>query len=335
MLIGHHSPVKGGVWSQSLEQNPWGWSSSCLLSLWVCAPHFLTMKCLLKWRSVLEQEDLSGTWYRPACVLVLCLHTNQSSSLSLLWTLVMAVPPYPRPDAGLGESQLCLPQLHISLHHSSLWPSGKLCWSSWCWSGCSVWSRACLGSVAGNWPESQALSICFLYFAPRSKHSSQANSRFLTALLVFKSHWSHWFSNQPRGLIFSVSDPRDGMSNMWFILLTPQEGSPSPCNPPLPLCPLLGASVLTWSLSTRFNVNLYSLDCTKGLLPVFSLILVRIVPPVMYFWCVRRGWWTRCPSTLSSWSLSGPSFWSYQSMVSGLSEVTVLSRAGECVLLAT
>lgn len=50
--------------------------SECVL------PALLTMKCLLQWRSMLEQEDLSSTWYRPVCVLVLCLYTSQSSGPS-------------------------------------------------------------------------------------------------------------------------------------------------------------------------------------------------------------------------------------------------------------
>ena len=41
---------------------------------------------------------------------------------------------------------------------------------------------------------------------------------------------SHWFSNQSRGLAFLRSNPRAGAPNVWFVALTPQGGSLSPCN---------------------------------------------------------------------------------------------------------
>lgn len=85
-----------------------------------------------------------------------------------------------------------------------------------------------------------ASSVLLLGVNKEYSHSSRANSRFPTALLlvplVFKS---------TKGTHLLGVRPQDGMSNVWFLPLTPQGGSPSPCNPPLPLCPLLGPSVLT------------------------------------------------------------------------------------------
>lgn len=84
------------------------------------------------------------------------------------------------------------------------------------------------------------LPVLLLGVNKEYSHSSRANSRFLTALLlvplVFKS---------TKGTHLLGVRPQDGMTNVWFIPVTPQGGSPSPCNPPLPLCPLPGASVLT------------------------------------------------------------------------------------------
>ena len=108
---------------------------------------------------------------------------------------------------------------------SSLYPLAQL--YPWLWQPqityytetCSklCWSKH--QAAVGNSPWSSPLTI--FTALPRGKlahkHSSGAETRLPTDLLLVPVS-----SKQPRGLIYSVYDPRTGASSPWFSLLTPQ-----------------------------------------------------------------------------------------------------------------
>ena len=112
--------------------------------------------------------------------------------------------------------------------------------------------------------------------------SSQVESRFL-----WPRRQSYCFLNRLRGLVFPVSDPRAGVPNRWFTLLTPQEVSPHPWNSPLLCVPSQGCRSQpdhVSSLPTQFHVDFsYSLVCMRVFLPVSSLFSVRIALYVEIF----------------------------------------------------
>ena len=98
---------------------------------------------------------------------------------------------------------------------------------------------------------------------------------------------SHWCSNQLRGLIFLVSEPRFGLPTMWLYLLTPREDLWT-CVIPLFTGVLYQgcwshldrfSSLPTW-LHTHLS---YSLDCSSVFLPVSSLFSMRTAPRVEVF----------------------------------------------------
>ena len=168
-------------------------------------------------------------------------HTSQSSRLLLIccfckhqqWPSLLCS------DAMLGLSRFCPHQLHTLLGNGSLQSTGELCQSkrAWewvlgvgwgmCWGGCGKIARV-LGSF--NLPP----LLCFRWVSKCVCTLHEWSLGFLQP-----SCYYHWFSNQPRELVFLVLDPRAGVPNMWFELLTPQGRSLNPCNPLPHLCPLL------------------------------------------------------------------------------------------------
>ena len=80
------------------------------------------------------------------------------------------------------------------------------------------------GVVMVNQPESwQFQSLSFILFPGGNEHVHSLHKQNLGSLQP--SCKSHWFSNQPRGLVFPLSNPRVGVPNMLFKPLTPQGGT--------------------------------------------------------------------------------------------------------------
>ena len=137
--------------------------------------------------------------------------------------------------------------LSLALAAFSLHPNGELHWNKRCQGGCSTWAGTCTGVVMGNWPEPWAVSTCFLRLVTGSKqayvHSSRAESRFLTALLLVPL-----FFKPAKGTPLPGAWSQGYSAQYVVKLLMPQGESWSPSNPPPLLCPLLGAQIPPRSL---------------------------------------------------------------------------------------
>ena len=136
--------------------------------------------------------------------------------------------------------------------------------------------------LVGHWPESWAVWAYFVRLVLGVSKCMHVCSLQSLGFLQ-SSCLSHWFSNQLRGLIFLVSEPRFGLPNMWL----PREDFWT-CVIPLLTCVLYQGC---WSQLDRFSslptwlhTDLpYSLDCSSIFLPVSSLFSVRTAPCVEVF----------------------------------------------------
>ena len=127
----------------------------------------------------------------------------------------------PHPGSALGLGCLCVPWWSLLSDHGCPRCSVVLTWSEQGQSICLACAGAC-SEVAGNLAAARA-DLCppFLGGQARVCAAHECSPGFPPT-----SCYSLVSSNQPRGLVASVKDPRNMASSLWLSPLTPQGWGP-------------------------------------------------------------------------------------------------------------